>query len=69
MAKGFPTQNPPKGVPGIRPPAQSGSLMYYLEKNFPDVAKRVQGIHQHGVVDRKDSKYARKFPQRSGRVP
>lgn len=68
MPKGFPTQQD-EAPKSIRPPAPQGTLVSYMEKNFPEVAKQVKKVVRHPKRDMRDSKQTRKTPTQSGRYP
>lgn len=68
MAKGFPTKQD-ENPKSIRPPVPGGTLMEYMEKNFPTVATQVKNVKRHPIRDMRDSKQTRKTPTQSGRFP
>ena len=49
-----------------------GTLLGWLKRNYPDTYAELQRSPAHRLArqrDYKDSKYARKHPSRSGRLP
>jgi len=68
-APGFPSQNPARNTPGVRPPTSGGTLLEWLKWRFPSVATQVEGIKHDTREDYKSADYAKQHPGKTGRTP
>jgi hypothetical protein len=68
-APGFPSQNPRRNKPNtVRSPV-TGSLMEWMQWNFPDVYAQVKKVRRHPIRDYKSKDYAKQHPSATGRTP